>query len=131
VLWALATGTGFGTRRDPVAVPRRAFSEHVRAMGLLYARAGASRYALAAYSAWALDRLTTRLRAGEHGRVLDLGSAIARMTGRTEGSVARILAEAVDARERPDVPGMRGNETEDLATLAALDDIVRQTGGYR
>jgi hypothetical protein len=131
VLWALATGTGFGTRRDPVAIPRRAFSEHVRAMGLLYARAGAARYALAAYSAWALDRLTTRLRVGERGRVLDLGSAIARMTGRPEGSVARILAEAVDARERPDVPSMRGNETEDLATLAALDDIVRQTRGYR
>ena len=127
VLWALANGATFGVRRDPPEPPRRAFSEHVRAVGRLYARAGAQRHALAVYAAWALDRLNSRLRPGGGAGVTELGSAIARVTGRPEADVARILSAAAEARDRPD--GVA--KAEDLGVLAALDDIVHETGGHR
>jgi hypothetical protein len=126
VVWAVANGAIFGVRRDPPEPPRRAFSEHVRAVGRLYARAAASRHALAIYAAWALDRLNTRHRAGAGGGVAQLGGAIAHVTGRPEGHVIRILAAAAEARDRP----QESRRAEDLGVLAALDDIMHETGGH-
>src|SRR5262249_24492876 len=88
-LLALAKGAPFGARRELVLPPRRAFSEHVQAIGRLYARSRASRHALAAYASWAFDRLNARLRPGAALRLLDLGKAIAQTTGRSEEDVAR------------------------------------------
>jgi hypothetical protein len=127
VVWAVANGATFGVRRDPPEPPRRAFSEHVRAVGRLYARAAAHRYALAVYAGWALDRLNARLRAGTSSGMGELGSAIARLTRRPEAHVTQILAVSAEARDRPDAPA----KAEDLGVLAALDDIVHETGGHR
>jgi hypothetical protein len=128
VLWALAAGISFGTPRDSVEVPRRALSEHIRAVARCYERAGASRHALAAYATWALERLHSRLLPGKtaHGR--ELASRIAKATQRPEAEVARWLDNATAARDRPHEPNQAG---PDLAAIAALGELVRETGGKR
>jgi len=128
LLVALARGASFGVRRELVLPPRRAFAEHVGAVARLYARAGASRHALGAYAAWALDRLNARLGPAGANRVLDSAALIAQTTGREERAVTRILAEAADARERP---GLASSPEEDHATYVALDELVNNTGGIK
>jgi hypothetical protein len=128
LLVALARGASFGMRRELVLPPRRAFAEHVAAVGRLYARAGASRHALGAYAAWALDRLNARRGPAGSNRVFDSAGLIARTTGQDERAVTRVLADAADARERP---GLASSPEEDRATFVALDDLVKKTGGYR
>ena len=128
LLVALARGASFGMRRELVLPPRRAFAEHVQAVGRLYARAGASRHALGAYAAWALERLNARVGRAGANRVLDNAAIIAQTTGRAEHAVTRILADATDARERP---GLENAPAEDHATFVALDELVRNTGGIK
>jgi hypothetical protein len=128
VLWALAAGISFGTPRDSVEVPRRALSEHTRAVARCYERAGASRHALASYAAWALERLHSRLLPGRTPHARELASRIAKATQRPEAEVARWLDNAAAARDRPQEPNQAG---PDLATIAALGELVRETGGKR
>src|SRR6185436_17207593 len=92
-------GTRFAQPRDPAERSRRAFAEHVRALGLVYARARATRLALANYAAWALDRLRDRLEPGSDPSLHRLAAAIAARTGRPEGEVMRVLVEARSARD--------------------------------
>ena len=128
LLIALARGAAFGLRRELVLPPRRAFAEHVRAVGRLYARAGAVRHALGAYAAWALDRLNARRGPTSANRLLDSAGFISRTTGLEERVVTRILVDAADARERPD---LAGSPEEDRATFVALDELVKKTGGIK
>jgi hypothetical protein len=128
VLLAVARGKSFGTPRDSVELPRRAFSDHVRAVGRLYELAGASRYALGIYSAWALEQLTSRLRPGGTQRMLELSSAVSQRTRRPEGKVAAVLANAADARDRPGGPD---TPAEDLGALRSLDAFLQEIGGRR
>lgn len=128
VLLAVARGKSFGTPRDPVELPRRAFSDHVRAVGRLYELAGASRHALGIYSAWALEQLTSRLRPGGTQRMLELSSAVSQRTRRPEGKVAAVLANAADARDRPGGPD---TPAEDLGALRSLDAFLQEIGGRR
>jgi hypothetical protein len=128
VLLAFALGKSFGTPRDPVDPPRRAFSDHVRAVGRLYELAGASRHALGLYAGWALEQLNTRLRPGGTQRMLDLSNAVAQRTRRPEGKIAAILANASDARDRPDGPNA---PLEDLDTMKSLNAFLNEIGGRR
>jgi hypothetical protein len=127
LLWALSTGIAFGARKQLAEAPRTAFSEHVRALGTLYARAHGTRHALSSYAGWALDRLGARFRSGST-RLLDLASAVAAATGRPEARVAAVLTEAYQAREDHDAIV---NDPNDLITLAALDDLMQEAGGHQ
>jgi hypothetical protein len=128
VLLASALGKSFGTPRDPVEPPRRAFSDHVRAVGRIYELAGASRHALGIYSAWALEQLNARLRPGGTQRMLELSSAVSQRTRRPEGKVAAVLANATDARDRPAGPNA---PAEDLGALRSLNAYLNEVGGRR
>jgi hypothetical protein len=128
VLLAFALGKSFGTPRDPVEPPRRAFSDHVRAVGRLYELAGASRHALGIYAAWALEQLNARLRPGGTQRMLELSSAVSQRTRRPEGKVAAVLANASDARDRPHGANA---PPEDLGALRSLNAFLQEIGGRR
>ena len=94
-LWA---GRAFGTLRDPIVDRRRAFADHVRALGLAYARSGASRHVLGIYAGWAIERLRERLpRQGRRG-LSGLAEALAMRTGKTTGEVMTVLVDVVDAQ---------------------------------
>jgi hypothetical protein len=92
-------GRAFGVLRDPPKHRRRAFAEHVRALGLAYARSGASRHVAGLYAAWAIERL--RERAARQGRsgLSGLAEEIAPRVGKPTGEVMAVLVEATDAQK--------------------------------
>ena len=73
LLWR---GIAFGKLRDPPAHTRRSFADHVRAIGMQYARADASRHALGAYARWAIERLRERVPRGRHRSLDELAQEI-------------------------------------------------------
>jgi len=92
-------GRAFGTLRDPKVETRRAFSDHVRALGLAYARSGASRHVLGIYAGWAIERLRERLpREGRRG-LSGLAEALAVRTGKSTGEVMSALVDLTDAHK--------------------------------
>jgi hypothetical protein len=121
-------GAHFGTPRDPPAESRRVFAEHVRALGLIYAKARASRLVLAAYAGWVLDRLRERLQPGTDGTLHTLAHAVAQRTGRAEGEVMRILVEARTAR---DAMSRADSSPEDLTVMRELERLLQETGKTR
>ena len=121
-------GAHFGTPRDPPAQSRRVFAEHVRALGLVYAKAKASRLVLASYAGWVLDRLRERLQPGTDGTLHALAHAVAQRTGRAEGDVMRILVEARTAR---DAVGRADSSPEDLVVMRELEQLLLETGKAR
>jgi hypothetical protein len=125
---ALWRGVAFGTPRDPPAGSRRSFAEHVRALGLAYAKVRATRLALASYGAWALDRLRERTQPG-HGASLEaLALAVAARTGRSEAEVQAILERT---RIALDDPQPTATSWQDLTTMRELESLVSATGVYR
>jgi hypothetical protein len=126
-------GTAFARLRDPPVEGRRAFADHVRALGLTYQRARASRYVEGLYAVWALDRLRERVhRVGGQG-LISLAEAIAARTGRPEGQVMGILVEAATARDEavPSVSKQRTTESKregDLALMRSLMSFLAATG---
>jgi hypothetical protein len=118
-------GAAFGKRRDPITEPRRAFADHVRALGGSYARAHATRFALGAYGAWAVDRLRERLSSGQAVGLIDLSGIAARRAGLTQAQVVTMLAEAREAQE----DGL-GRAPSDLAKLEDLEKLVSKAGGF-
>jgi hypothetical protein len=60
----LALGVRLMAPRPPSPARRRAFAEHVEAVGALYARTGAARHALAAYARFVEQRLRARMPRG-------------------------------------------------------------------
>lgn len=92
-------GRAFGTLRDPTVERRRAFVDHIRALGLAYARAGASRHVLGSYAQWAIERLRERLpREGRRG-LSGLAEALATRMGKSTGEVMTVLIDITDAQK--------------------------------
>ncbi|HKQ69527.1 MAG TPA: hypothetical protein VJT73_09315 [Polyangiaceae bacterium] len=124
-LLAWHRGVAFGARRDPVTLRRRAFVDHVRALGATYGRARASRFALAAYGNWAVDRMRDRLSPGGNTALFDLAATAAHRARMAETEVVVLFAEAKSATE----PGL-DDEPADLAKLHDLERLVFRTGGF-
>lgn len=90
ILIVARTRTKAPARRRPAdAAPR--FSEHVVAMGRLFAEAHAADYALATYRRWAVTQLARQLRAHAAATPDELSRAIARKTDRDELEVRALL----------------------------------------
>ncbi|MGE0322560.1 MAG: DUF4350 domain-containing protein [Polyangiaceae bacterium] len=122
-------GRHFAKPQDPPEAHRRAFREHVEALGGQYAKARASRMALGMYAGWALERLRERCQPGGNRRgLLPLAAAIAARTGRDERDVTRILVESESARDAYTAPG---EPTEDLKLMRELEALLADTGGMR
>jgi hypothetical protein len=119
-------GAHFGRPLDPRPASRRAFVEHVRALGLIYGRARASRHALESYGGYALERLRERLHLGGRKSLQGVAEAVAARTGRPFAEVLRPLVEA-----HPGAPGGKPAPfaPEDLATLREIATLLAATGG--
>jgi hypothetical protein len=122
---ALWRGYPFGRPRTPKLSSRRAFIEHVRALGHAYGDARASRFALAAYAAWALDHLRERTGAARDTGVSGLAASVAKRLGREEKAVLHVFVAAELARREP----FEADQPEDLFVLRRLASFVSELGG--
>lgn len=113
---ALWRGVHFGRPHDARIHSRRAFSEHVEALGLQYAKIREPHHALTVYSAWALDRL-----GGRSGHA-DLARHVAASTDLDVQTVRNILSRA---RAAADGKGPTGEAAQ--TTLTALANLVADT----
>lgn len=124
LLLLIRQGAAFGVRRDPPSVRRRAFVDHVRALGAAYRRTRATQWVLANYGAWAADKLRERTAPGEGAGLFALASAVSQRSGKSEAEVVSLLLEARQAGE--------SNEREtagDLPALEELEKLVFPSGG--
>ena len=121
-------GSSFGTRRDPVAAQRRAFRDHVLALGENYRRARATRFALATYGAWLIERLRDRLSPQQPIGLIDLAGKVAARVSLPESELVLLLAEARDAQDDLDVARP---SPADLATLDKLETLTLRAGGSK
>lgn len=116
----LAKGARLG-RPVPTRPPaRRAFVEHVRAVGALYDRADLGSHALAAYGRFAIERLRARLPRGEH----DLAAFLATRSGRSREACEALLKRA-RGDEDPRAPRAT-SVRDDVETLGELGDATAQ-----
>ncbi|HEY6728869.1 MAG TPA: DUF4350 domain-containing protein [Polyangiaceae bacterium] len=127
-LLALWKGPHFGLPRDPVSSKRHAFVEHIQALGLKYARSKASGYALSHYGAWALTRLHERVLPGSRATMSELSGALAKLTGREENDVLKILIAAKSAQ---DEAHDTATPEEHLKTMRELESLLKAAGGTR
>jgi hypothetical protein len=118
-LFYLSVGRHFGTPRERTEVSRRAFTEHVRAVGALYARARASQAALRQYAALVLERI--RERSGT-GRTLR-SEVIAARLGEQPAEVERVL-HSLEQAQSASAPSVR--EEEHLALIKRLNEWYRK-----
>jgi len=125
IAFALCRGAPFGTRRDVGTPPRRAFVEHVRALGEAYARVHASRMVLFHFGGWALDRLRIRAAASGQAKLSELAGAIASRFSLSETDVMRL---AVAVRSSVDEEHDSANEAEHLAVVRELSSLVGKAG---
>jgi hypothetical protein len=125
VIFLVGRGARFGRPVRTEVVRRRDFAEHVRALGLHYARARAERHALACFGGYAVERLRERCGLRVDRGLSGLAEAVATRTGRSVGEVMRLLLEARDAKTG--VPAEKG--AHDLETLAELGKLLEETGG--
>lgn len=105
-LVALWRGWPFAPLREPPRGERASFAEHVRALGLRYARGRATARALALSGGWWLDRL------GREGFL-----AAARKAGLPEGRGEALLVSIVAARADSAGTAATLKDLEDLWTL--------------
>jgi hypothetical protein len=133
LLFFVYKGAHFGRPVDPAAASRRAFSEHARALGLLYGRARAGRHALEAYGGYALDRLRERLNLSGGKGLIAVAEEVATRVGRPLGDVMRVLVESRPTKRSDDPVRDRAeqevNSAKDLATLRDIATLLQQTGG--
>jgi hypothetical protein len=121
-------GAHFGRPVDPLAVRRRAFAEHARALGTRYAQARAARHALGLYGAFALERLRERLHLSGGRGLGAVAEAVAARSGRPLGDVMRVLVESrPDAAAEP--PDARAAAAHELTTLREIATLLAETGG--
>lgn len=118
-------GARFGRGRDPVPLSRRAFVQHAEAMGRQYEKARAATFAAGLFSAWVLERLRNRFSSAASAGLLGLAQEAARVSGRDETDVMRLLVAAHDAVESRLNPGGSG---EDLALIRDLGRLMRDIG---
>jgi hypothetical protein len=137
-------GRAFGVLRDPTVERRRAFVDHVRALGLAYARSGASRHVLGIYAGWAIERLRERLpREGRRG-LSGMAEALAMRMGKSTGEVMTVLVDITDVQKetapapfRPVVATRRAPRKDknqaiaDFALFRALDQWLALTSRER
>ena len=97
LLLAVRQGTSFGARRDVQKLERRAFADHVRAVGSNYARANAGRLAAANYGLLLVDQLRERTCPGQRPTLLQLAAVVARRVRRPETEIVELLVEAKTA----------------------------------
>jgi hypothetical protein len=125
VIFLAGRGARFGRPVRSEVVRRRDFAEHVRALGLHYARAHAERHALACFGGYAVERLRERCGLRVDRGLSGLAEAVATRTGRSVGEVMRLFLEARDAKAG--VPAEKG--ARDLETVAELGKLLEATGG--
>jgi hypothetical protein len=118
-------GARFGRPVTERRIERREFAEHVRALGLHYARARGERAALGFMGAYAVERLRERFGLHVDRSLSGLADAVATRTGRPVGQVIRIFLEARDASRG--VLAEKG--ARDLETVAELCKLLEETGG--
>jgi hypothetical protein len=125
LVFFVAKGARFGRPVDTARVQHREFSEHVRALGLHYARAHADRHALGLLGGYVVERLRERCGLRADRSLSGLAEAAAARTGRPVGAVMRLLLEARDAGKG--VVGESG--THDLEIAAQLCQLLEEIGG--
>jgi len=118
-------GARFGRPTHSQSGKRREFAEHVRALGLHYARARGEHLALGFIGAYASERLRERCGLRVDRSLSGLAEAVATRTGRPVGEVMRMLLEARDASKG--VPAEKG--ARDLETVGELCKLLEETGG--
>lgn len=121
-------GTAFGLRRDPIFVRRRAFRDHVLALGENYRRARATRFALATYGSWLIERLRERLSPQQPIGLIDLAGRMAARVDRPETELVLLLTETRDAQD--DLASARPSAA-DLTTLEKLESLTLRAGGSK
>ncbi|AUX43041.1 hypothetical protein SOCE26_044810 [Sorangium cellulosum] len=123
LLWK---GRAFGALRDPPAQARRAFVDHVRALGHCYGTARAAAHVSGLYAGWALDRLRERVQRRPGAGILPLAEAIAVRTGRPEREIVEVLVEAQGAREPAGPPSTRASRAARAVETAHHLDLMRR-----
>jgi hypothetical protein len=126
LVFYLYKGFPFGTLSDPPAAAHRNFVEHVRALGLLYAKARASSHARSVYGAYALERLRASM-LGEPKGLHALADGVAARVGRPMGPVMSLLVDAQQAREEE--PRSGAASAEDLELVRRLSRLLQQVRG--
>jgi hypothetical protein len=133
VLFYVYKGAHFGRPIDPIAASRRRFSEHARAVGLLYGRNRAGRHALEIYGSYALERLRERLNLSGGKGMLAVAEEVATRTGRPLGDVMRVLVESRPVKRETDPERERivqeANSANDLASMREIATLLSNTGG--
>lgn len=124
LLLALRRGTSFGRRRDPSRFSRRAFADHVRAVGSNYARANAGQLATGHYCLLLLDQLRERACPGQSPSLFQLAAALARRVGRPEGELVQLLVEAKGLSDEQGEGTGVGH-----ALISKLEQLSLQVGG--
>jgi len=125
LVFFVCKGARFGRPVSSQRTARREFAEHVRALGLHYARARGERLALGFLGSYASERLRERCGLRVDRSLSGLAEAVATRTGRPVGQVMRTLLEARDASKG--VPADKG--ARDLETAAELCKLLEETGG--
>lgn len=119
-------GTIFGRARDPKSDSRRAFSDHVRAMGGQYARLKASDYMLGAYGSWAIEQLRARVPGGSRLELHELAQQVAARSGRDPAALTSLLTAVSSPEAIAKIPKrVRLTLRRDLARL------LTEVGGKR
>ena len=143
ILFFVYKGAHFGTPIElfvtalgsttTVRPTRRAFSDHVRALGLLYGRVRAGRHALESYGSYALERMRERLNLSGGKGLIAVAEEVATRTGRPLSDVMRVLVESRPNKRSDDPVRDRAeqevNSAKDLATLRDLATLLQ--GGTR
>ncbi len=128
VLFGWHGGVRFGSARDPIAVPRRAFRDHVLALGSNYRRARATRFALATYGSWLIERLRDRLSPQQPIGLIDLAGRLSTRLAEPEPALVLLLTEARDAQ---DDAAHAKPSAADLSTLEKLESVTLRAGGSK
>jgi hypothetical protein len=140
-IFGLAKGFPLGRPREGREFwsgSRRVFADHVRALGLSYAKARAGRFALGLYGGYAIDRLRERLAIGSQRGLSSLAEAIASRTGRPVSQIMQLLVEVHDAKEEPPSIGSAertqtrtsaASATSSLRLMRELSALLQEIGG--
>jgi hypothetical protein len=131
LLYFVYKGAHFGRPIDPIATTRRRFSEHARAIGMVYGRNRAGRHALEVYGSYALDRMRERLNLAGGKGLIAVAEEIATRTGRPLGEVLRVLVESRPVKRDVDPERERllqeANAAKDLATMRDIATLLQTT----
>lgn len=128
LLFGWSGGVAFGARRDPVLSHRRAFRDHVLALAENYRRVRATRFALATYGGWLIERLRERVSPQQPLGLIDLAGRLAPRVEASEAELVVLLTEAHEARD--ELSGARP-DAADLEKLQRLESLAVRVGGSK